>query len=61
MRREEQSCCAAVLREAAQTKSEVDAFEPGLSRSHEPHAVLDELKNEPYTEEDFKHPEDLGI
>ena len=52
----------AVLREAAQTKSEVDVFGNLDYLEVMNHTrVLDELKNEPYTEEDFKALEDLGI
>ena len=52
----------AVLREAAQMKGEVDVF------GHLDHLevmnhtrVLDDLKNSPYTEEDYKALDDLGI
>jgi MraZ protein len=51
-----------VLREAAQTKGDVDVF-GGLDylevMNHT--RVLDDLKNDPFTEGDFKALEDLGI
>ena len=51
-----------VLREAAQTKGDVDVF-GGLDylevMNHT--RVLDDLKNDPFTEDDFKALEDLGI
>ncbi|MGA2421010.1 MAG: division/cell wall cluster transcriptional repressor MraZ [Candidatus Acidiferrum sp.] len=52
----------AVLREEAQTKSEVDvlgALDYLEVMNHT--RVLDELKNEPFTSEDAKALEDLGI
>ena len=52
----------AVLREFAQTKGEVDVFGQLNYLEVMNHArVLDELKNSPYTEEDFKALDDLGI
>lgn len=52
----------AVLRESAQTKAEVDVFGHLNYLEVMNHTrVLDELKNSPYTEEDFKALEDLGI
>jgi len=52
----------AVLRESAQTKGEVDVFGNLDYLEVMNHTrVLDELKNSPYTEEDFKALEDLGI
>src|SRR3984893_975347 len=52
----------AVLREAAQTKGEVDVFGSLDYLEVMNHTrVLDEMKNEPFTEEDFKALEDLGI
>jgi MraZ protein len=52
----------AVLRESAQTKGEVDVFGQLNYLEVMNHArVLDELKNSPYTEEDFKALDDLGI
>jgi MraZ protein len=52
----------AVLREAAQTKGDVDVFGNLDYLEVMNHTrVLDELKNSPYTEEDFKALEDLGI
>jgi MraZ protein len=52
----------AVLRESAQTKGEVDVFGHLNYLEVMNHTrVLDELKNSPYTEEDFKALEDLGI
>src|SRR5438128_4540203 len=51
-----------VLREAAQTKGEVDVFGTLNCLEVMNHArALDQLKNEPYTEEDDKALEDLGI
>jgi len=51
-----------VLREAAQTIGEVDVF-GGLDylevMNHT--RVLDDLKNDPFTEDDYKALEDLGI
>src|ERR1051326_5169383 len=51
-----------VLREAAQTKGDVDVF-GGLDylevMNHT--RVLDDIKNDPFTEDDFKALEDLGI
>ena len=52
----------AVLRESAQTKGEVDVFGHLNYLEVMNHTrVLDELKNSPYTEEDFKALDDLGI
>jgi MraZ protein len=52
----------AMLRESAQTKGEVDVFGHLNYLEVMNHTrVLDELKNSPYTEEDFKALEDLGI
>ena len=52
----------AVLREAAQTKGDVDVFGSLDYLEVINHVrVLDELKNSPYTEEDDKALEDLGI
>lgn len=52
----------AVLREAAQTKGEVDVFGQLDYLEVMNHTrVLDELKNSPYNDEDFKALEDLGI
>ena len=52
----------AVLREAAQTKGDVDVFGSLDHLEVINHVrVLDELKNSPYTEEDHKALEDLGI
>jgi MraZ protein len=52
----------AVLRESAQTKGEVDVFGHLNYLEVMNHTrVLDELKNSPYTDEDFKALEDLGI
>ena len=52
----------AVLREAAQTKGEVDVFGNLDYLEVMNHTrVLDELKNSPYTDEDHKALEDLGI
>ena len=52
----------AVLREAAQTKGDVDVFGSLDHLEVINHVrVLDELKNSPYTEEDDKALEDLGI
>src|SRR5260370_22549930 len=52
----------AVLRESAQMKGEVDVF-GNLDYLEEMNhtRVLDDLQNEPYTEEDDKALEDLGI
>src|SRR5882672_9398166 len=51
-----------VLREAAQTMGEVDVFGSLDYLEVMNHTrVLDELKNEPFNEEDFKALEDLGI
>ena len=51
-----------VLREAAQTKGDVDVFgELGLPGSDEQHPGLDQMKNDPFTKEDIKTLEDLGI
>jgi hypothetical protein len=50
------------LREAAQTKGDVDVFGNLDYLEVMNHTrVLDELKNSPYTEEDYKALEDLGI
>lgn len=52
----------AVLREAAQAKGEVDVFGNLDYLEVMNHTrVLDDLKNAPYTEEDDKALEDLGI
>jgi MraZ protein len=52
----------AVLRESAQTKGEVDVFGNLDYLEVMNHTrVLDELKNSPYTDEDYKALEDLGI
>lgn len=52
----------AVLRESAQTKGEVDVFGQIDFLEVMNHArVLDNLKNEPYTAEDFKTLDDLGV
>jgi MraZ protein len=52
----------AVLREAAQTKGDVDVFGNLDYLEVMNHTrVLDELKNSPYTEEDYKALEDLGV
>lgn len=52
----------AVLRESAQMKGEVDVFGKLDYLEVMNHTrVLDELKNAPFTEEDFKALEDLGI
>jgi transcriptional regulator MraZ len=52
----------AVLRESAQTKSDVDVFGKLDYLEVMNHTrVLDQLKNEPYTAEDDKILEDLGI
>jgi MraZ protein len=52
----------AVLREAAQTKGDVDVFGNLDYLEVMNHTrVLDELKNSPYTDEDYKALEDLGI
>src|SRR3989475_6545288 len=52
----------AVLREAAQTKGEVDVFGALDYLEVMNHTrVLDDMKNSPYTEEDDKALEDLGI
>ena len=51
-----------VLREAAQTKGDVDVLGNLDYLEVMNHArVLDQLKNEPYTDEDDKALEDLGI
>ena len=51
-----------VLRESAQTKGEVDVFGQLNYLEVMNHTrVLDDLKNSPYTEEDDKSLEDLGI
>src|SRR5438445_4871288 len=51
-----------VLREAAQTKGDVDVLGNLDYLEVMNHTrVLDELKNEPYTDEDDKALEDLGI
>src|SRR5262250_2296306 len=52
----------AVLREAAQTKGDVDVLGKLDYLEVMNHTrVLDQLKNEPYTDEDDKALEDLGI
>ena len=52
----------AVLRESAQLKGEVDVFGNLDYLEVMNHTrVLDDLKNSPYTEEDHKALEDLGI
>ena len=52
----------AVLRESAQTKGDVDVFGNLDHLEVMNHTrVLDEIKNEPFTEEDYKALEDLGI
>jgi len=52
----------AVLREAAQTKGEVDVYGSLDYVEVMNHTrVLDEMKNEPFTDEDFKALEELGI
>jgi len=52
----------AVLRESAQMKGDVDVFGNLDYLEVMNHTrVLDDLKNSPYTEEDFKALEDLGI
>jgi MraZ protein len=52
----------AVLRESAQTKGEVDVFGNLDYLEVMNHTrVMDDLKNSPYTEEDFRALEDLGI
>src|SRR5258708_11823303 len=51
-----------VLREAAQTKGDVDVFGrlDYLEVMHHTR-VLDDMKNDPFSEDDFKALEDLGI
>src|ERR1700720_2843116 len=52
----------AVLRETAQMKGEVDVFGSLDYLEVMNHTrVLDDLKNSPYTDEDYKALEDLGI
>ena len=52
----------AVLRESAQMKGEVDVFgNLDYLEIMNDTRVLDDLKNSPYTEEDYKALEDLGI
>lgn len=52
----------AVLREAAQTKGDVDVFGSLDYLEVMNHTrVLDEMKNEPFTDDDFKALEELGI
>ena len=52
----------AVLRESAQTKGEVDVFGALNYLDVMNHArALDQLKNDPYTDEDDKALGDLGI
>ena len=52
----------AVLRESAQTKGEVDVFGQIDFLNVMNHTrLMDELKNEPYTEEDYKTLGDLGV
>ena len=51
-----------VLRESAQTKGEVDVFGQLDYLEVMNHTrVLDDLKDEPFTDEDYKALEDLGI
>jgi len=51
-----------VLREAAQTKGDVDVFgELDYLEVMNHTRVLDDIKNDPFTKEDFKALEDLGI
>ena len=51
-----------VLRESAQTKGEVDVFGSLDYLEVMNHTrVLDEMKNDPFSEEDYKAREDLGI
>jgi len=51
-----------VLRESAQTKGEVDVFGNLDYLEVMNHTrVLDEMKNDPFTEDDYKALEDLGI
>jgi len=52
----------AILREKAQTKSEVDVFGALDYLEVMNHAkVMDEMKRDPFTDDDFKALEDLGI
>jgi MraZ protein len=52
----------AVLREAAQTKGDVDVFGSLDYLEVMNHTrVLDEMKSEPFTDDDFKALEELGI
>jgi MraZ protein len=52
----------AVLRESAQTKGDVDVFGSLDHLEVMNHTrVMDQMKNDPFTEEDFKTLEDLGI
>ena len=52
----------AVLRESAQTKGDVDVFGSLDHLEVMNHTrVMDQMKNEPFTGEDFKALEDLGI
>ena len=52
----------AILREKAQTKAEVDVFGALDYLEVMNHAkVMDEMKRDPFTEDDFKALEDLGI
>jgi len=52
----------AILRERAQTKGEVDVFGALDYLEVMNHAkVMDEMKKDPFTDEDFKALEDLGI
>ena len=52
----------AILREKAQTKGEVDVFGALDYLEVMNHAkVMDEMKRDPFTDEDFKALEDLGI
>jgi MraZ protein len=51
-----------VLREAAQTKGDVDVFgELDYLEVMNHTRMLDDIKNDPFTEDDFKALEDLGI
>ena len=52
----------AILREKAQTKGEVDVFGALDYLEVMNHAkVMDEMKRDPFTDDDFKALEDLGI
>jgi MraZ protein len=51
-----------VLREAAQTKGDVDVFgELDYLEVMNHTRVIDDIKNDPFTEDDYKALEDLGI